>query len=187
MLSRGLRLTFVVGIAMVLFALGLHTVLKYYNAPSDVEYSLISTFAATFASTILTFFIGALLYDYQAERNEAKRDEQLRRLLAAELSEIVEGLDPANATKVRLSDGSATEAVITHLQPTVTEEAVRGGFLDPPRVEGALRLARNARLQREGLLSVVDPVTGDDRRAGARRVHTPRDRGDGGNATPDRG
>lgn len=145
MLSRGLRLTFVVGIAMVLFALGLHTVLKYYNAPSDVEYSLISTFAATFASTILTFFIGALLYDYQAERNEAKRDEQLRRLLAAELSEIVEGLDPANATKVRLSDGLATEAVITHLQPTVTEEAVRGGFLDPPRVEGALRLARNAR------------------------------------------
>ena len=137
MLSRGLSLTCVFGIVMVLFALGLHTVLKYYNAPSNAEYSLIGTFA----STILTFFIGALLYDYRAERNEAKRDEQLRWLLAAELSKIVEGLDPANARKVRLSDGSATEAVITHLQPTVTEEAVQGGFLDPPRVEGALHLA----------------------------------------------
>jgi hypothetical protein len=41
-----------------------HSAEKYYNAPAHVEYSLISTFAATFASTILTFFAGALLYDY---------------------------------------------------------------------------------------------------------------------------
>jgi hypothetical protein len=34
-----------------LFALGLHAVLKYYNAPADAEYSLTSTFAATFTST----------------------------------------------------------------------------------------------------------------------------------------
>ena len=39
----------------------------------------------------------------------------------------------------------ATEAVITHLQHTLAEEAVRGGFLDPLRTEGALRLARNTR------------------------------------------
>ncbi len=60
MLSRGLRITFVVGIALVLFALGVHIMLKYYNAPTDIiEYSL----SNAFASTILTFFIGALLYD----------------------------------------------------------------------------------------------------------------------------
>jgi hypothetical protein len=41
----------VVGILVVLFALGLHAVLKYYNAPADAEYSLTSTFAATFTST----------------------------------------------------------------------------------------------------------------------------------------
>ena len=145
MLSRGLRMSFVVGIVLVLFALGLHAVLKYYNAPTDVEYGLINTFAATFASTILAFFIGALLYDYQAERNDAKRDEQLRRLLAAELNEVLEGLSSVNAMKVSLSDGPVAEAVITHLQPTVVEEAIRGGFFDPPRMEGALRLARNMR------------------------------------------
>jgi hypothetical protein len=72
LLTRGLRLTFVLGIVMAFFALGLHAVLEYYNAAADAEYSLISTFAATLASTIVTFFIGALLYDYQAERNEAK-------------------------------------------------------------------------------------------------------------------
>ena len=50
MLTGGLRFTFVVGILVVLFALGLHAVLKYYNAPADAEYSLTSTFAATFTS-----------------------------------------------------------------------------------------------------------------------------------------
>ncbi len=142
MLSKGLRITFVVGIVLVLFALGLHVVLKYYNAPAD---DVINIFAATFASTILTFFIGALLYDYQAERTETKRDELLGRLLVAELNEIVEGLNPASAMKMRLSDNSSAEAVITHLQPTVIEEAVRGGFFDPPRTEEAVRLARNMR------------------------------------------
>ena len=33
--------------------------------------------------------------------------------------------------------------MITHLQPTVTEEAVKEDFFDPPRVEKAFRLARN--------------------------------------------
>ena len=72
MLNTGLKLTCVVGIVMVLFVLGLHAVLKYYNVPAHAEYSLISTFAATFASTTGTYFIGALLYDYQDERNEDK-------------------------------------------------------------------------------------------------------------------
>jgi hypothetical protein len=52
MLTRDLWLTFVLGIVMVLLVLGLHAVLKYYNALADAEYSLIGTFAATFASTI---------------------------------------------------------------------------------------------------------------------------------------
>src|SRR3954451_18251201 len=82
---------------------------------------------ACLLSTILTFFIGALLFDYQVERTEAKRKEQLRILLVTELAGIAEGLDLANAIKVRLSDGSA-EVVVTHIQPTVIEEAIKGGF-----------------------------------------------------------
>ncbi len=42
MLSKEFRVTFVVGIVLVLFALGLHAVLKYYNAPADVEHGLIN-------------------------------------------------------------------------------------------------------------------------------------------------
>ena len=43
----------------------LHTLLKLYNAPAGAEFDLLKGFAATFASTILTFFIGVLLFHYQ--------------------------------------------------------------------------------------------------------------------------
>ena len=98
MLSRGVRVFFGVGIVMVLFALGLHAVYRFYNAPADAEYDLLNVFAATFASTILAFFIGALLFAYQVERAEAKRNKQLRTLLATELNVIAEGLDFSNVT-----------------------------------------------------------------------------------------
>ena len=55
MFSRSLRICFGVGIVPVVFALGLHAVLKFYNAPADAEYDLLNVFAATFASTIPTF------------------------------------------------------------------------------------------------------------------------------------
>lgn len=86
MFSRSLRICFGVGIVPVVFALELHAVLKFYNAPTDAEYDLLNVFAATFASTIPTFFIGALLFNYQVERTEANRNEQLRTLPATELT-----------------------------------------------------------------------------------------------------
>ncbi len=145
MLSRGFRICFGVGIVLIVFAVGMHAVYRFYNAPADAEYDLLNVFAATFASTILAFFIGALLFDYQVGRTEAKRNEQLRMLLAAGLNEIAEGLDLANATGLHVFGGPEMKAVITHVQPTVVEEAVKGGFFGPPRVQQALRLARNMR------------------------------------------
>ena len=68
MLSRGLRVSFVVGILLVLLAIGLHTVLRLHNAPETVEFGLLNTFVATFASIILTFFAGALVADHQIEK-----------------------------------------------------------------------------------------------------------------------
>jgi hypothetical protein len=81
MLSRGFKICFGVGIVLIVFAVGMHSVYRFYNAPADAEYDLLNVFAGTFASTILAFFIGALLFDYQVERAEAKRNERLRTLL----------------------------------------------------------------------------------------------------------
>ncbi len=75
----------------------LHFVFRVYRTPTDEELEILGTFFATFASTILTVFIGALLFGYQIERTDAKRIRQLKLLLVTELSETLEALDPANA------------------------------------------------------------------------------------------
>jgi hypothetical protein len=64
-------------------------------------------------------------------------------LRVAELAEIVKGLDPLHAMKVHLSDGSPVGVVITYVQPTVIEEAIRGSFFDPSQVRRALHVTRN--------------------------------------------
>jgi len=59
-------ITFGAGILLVVLALRLHFVSRYSNAPVDAnvpagaEYGLLYVCVATFASTILTFLIGAL-------------------------------------------------------------------------------------------------------------------------------
>ena len=70
--------------------------------PAGAEYDLLNVCVATFASTILTFFIGALLSDYQLARTEARRGEQLEALRVAELDVISEGLGRVSAVGLRL-------------------------------------------------------------------------------------
>lgn len=55
MLSRGLKLIFMVGILLVVSAIVLHYVFRLYKAPTDAEFDVLGAFFATFASTILTF------------------------------------------------------------------------------------------------------------------------------------
>jgi len=87
MRSRGLRITFIVGILLAVCVVLLYFAFRIYRMPTDEELEILGTFFATFASTILTFFIGALLFDYQIERTDAKRFRQLKLLLIAELTE----------------------------------------------------------------------------------------------------
>ena len=64
---------------MVLFALGLHAVLKYYNAPADADYSQTSTFAATFTSTTFPPSLrgSALRLSGREERSQKGRAAQV--------------------------------------------------------------------------------------------------------------
>lgn len=140
MLSRGIRISLVVGILMVLIALGLHLVLKLYNAPEDVEFGLLNTFVATFASIVLSFFAGALLADYQIERDSARRMERLERLLDAELSQAIEDLEDAVPVEFQMPDGSTERVGVAPVEPLMLEEAVRNGLFDDERSAEAIRL-----------------------------------------------
>jgi uncharacterized protein (DUF58 family) len=114
MLLRDLKTCFGVGIVLVLFALGLHAVYPCSKAAADAGYVLLNVFAAALACTILTFFIGALLFAHQIVRAEAKRNEQHRTLLLAELNEIAESLNLTSATGTRLTCGPKVKVMITH-------------------------------------------------------------------------
>ena len=164
MLSRGLRIGLVVGIFLILIALGLHTVLRLYNAPEDVEFDLLNIFAATFASTVLTFFIGILVADYQIERDNARRIERLDALLEAELSDTLRELEHGTSITVHLSDGSTAEARISQVQALVLEEAIRSGFFEPPEAERAFRLLGRIRAldaKVSYLVPILSSGTGD--------------------------
>ncbi len=130
----------VVGIFLILVALGLHTVLRLYNAPEDVQFDLLNIFAATFASTILTFFVGILVADYQIEKDHARRTERLKTLLNTELAETLRELEHGTSITVRLADGSTAQAGISQVQSLVLEEAIRSGFFELPQAEEAFRL-----------------------------------------------
>lgn len=145
MLSKGIRFTFLAGIVLVLLGLGLHYLLREYNAPEGVEFSVLNLFVATFASLVLTFFTGALLYDYQTEKTKEKNESQLKGLLATELAEIQAFLSVENAVKFRLAGEDATEVVVSYLEPLFIEDAVRSGFFDPEEAAKAIRLSRNMR------------------------------------------
>jgi len=165
MLSRGLKLIFMVGILLVVSAIVLHYVFRLYKAPTDAEFDVLGTFFATFASTILTFFIGALLFDYQVEKTEAGRFKQLKLLLGVELSTTLETLDPSNAIEVQLPDNSSVEVVITHVQPVILEQAIRDGYFDPPHAEAAIRLAEKMRVygaKTSHLFSILSTQTAPD-------------------------
>jgi hypothetical protein len=145
-----------VGILLVVSAIVLHYVFRLYKAPTDAEFDVLGTFFATFASTILTFFIGALLFDYQVEKTEAGRFKQLKLLLGVELSTTLETLDP---------DNSSVEVVITHVQPVILEQAIRDGYFDLPHAEAAIRLAEKMRVygaKTSHLFSILSTQTAPD-------------------------
>lgn len=131
-------------------------------------FDLLNIFAATFASTMLTFFIGILVADYQIEKGNAHRLQRLDALLDSELFEILKELEHGTLIRVRLADGSTAEARISQIQPLVLEEAVRSGFFEPPRAEEALRLLARIRAfnaKASYLMPVVSSGRGDPDRA----------------------
>ena len=89
----------------ILLILGfvMYVVLRECNAPASIESGLIDLFVVTFASLVLTFFTGAILYDYQIEKDRTEKAQLISQLLRTELSHTPDLLDNTNATELRLA------------------------------------------------------------------------------------
>ncbi|QIN79006.1 hypothetical protein GBA65_11270 [Rubrobacter marinus] len=148
-LTRGIRFALASCAVLLVLALALYILLREYNAPQSVLFGLLDLFVVTFASLVLTFFTGALLYDYQLERAQEENARLVARLLRTELSGLLRLLDEANAVEVRLSGTGETLAVVpSRLETLILTDATRGGFFDPEGAAVAMRLLGNVAARR---------------------------------------
>jgi len=157
--TKGVRAVLIAAVTLLVLAVVLHFVLIFSKAPTYAQWGLLNSFVSTFASVILTFFVGALLFDYQVETTEARRKEQLGSLLTAELSESIEALKRTSPAEINLSDGSTVKVVVTYLQPLL-EEISRNVLLGPPHAERAFSLARKSAYTTPGLHPLILLPTG---------------------------
>lgn len=149
MLSRGLRFSLAAGAVLVVLAMALYILLREYNAPQSVLFGLLDLFVVTFASLVLTFFTGALLYDYQVERNQAEKTRLVTKLLEIELSGLLRLLDEANAVEVRLTGtGETGTVVLSRLETLILTDATREGFFDSEGAATSMRLLGNVAARR---------------------------------------
>ena len=148
-LTRGLRFSLAAGAVLLILALALYILLREYNAPQSVLFGLLDLFVVTFASLVLTFFTGALLYDYQVERSQAENARLVTRLLKTELAGLLDLLDEANAVKVRLTGTGETETVVpSRLETLILTNATREGFFDSEGAATSIRLLGNVAARR---------------------------------------
>lgn len=144
MLYRGLRFSVAAGGILLLLGFVMYVVLREYNVPRSIEFGLIDLFVVVFASLVLTFFTGAILYDYQTERDRTEKAQLVSRLLRIEMSHMLDLLDDENATKLRFASSEKTaSAVLARLKPLILPDATRDGFFDPDGATEALRLLGN--------------------------------------------
>lgn len=113
-------------------------------APSEV-WSWWHTFIATIVSVIFAVAIGIALFNYQTKIIDETRTQQLRTLLAIEISDTIKKLDSPNRLEIRLR--SYTETVLlTYIQPLILEDAVRSGLFNSLHTEKMLQLALEMRI-----------------------------------------
>lgn len=155
MFTKGVRAVLIAAVTLLVLAVVLHFVLIFGRVPIYAQWGLLNSFVSTFASVVLTFFVGALLFDYQVETTEARRKEQLGSLLAAELSESIEALKRTSPVEVNLSDGSTVKVVVTHLQPLLLEEISQNGLFGSLHTEKAFSLARKMRVYNARIVTLL--------------------------------
>jgi hypothetical protein len=120
----------------------------FYQQAPDTLPELTSTLIGTGLGAGLAAVVGVWLYDVQTRKSEDARVEQLRQALIAELYATTDRLNTTSVTRITDDEEQRPEVVLvlTHLEPTVCEEAIRSALFGH---ENTLNLTRLARLMRE--------------------------------------
>ena len=105
---------------------------------------MLSTLIGTLLGGGLTLTSGFWLYRYQSRKDENERVKNLREALIAELQATTDRLKTVRPTPVPdpTGSGQTIEVVLTHLEPTACEEAVRSGLFGHNNTATLTRLGR---------------------------------------------
>ncbi len=152
---------------LLVLALALYILPREYDASQSGGFGLVDPF--------VTFFTGAMLHDYQVERNKVERARLVARLLETELSGMLEVLHEANAVEVRPTGTKETETVVpSWLEILILTDATREGFFDSEGTVKSMRVLGNVAarrvLVRDLLLPTLLSDTPEAPRALVRRV-----------------
>ncbi len=144
MFSKGVRIGAAALAVLLASGVLMHYLFVLDDAPAAVRWGFVNILVSTFASVVLTFLGGILLFDYQRRVTATERARLLSSLLVAELSETVEVLEDRSTTMeaILFDEPTAVRVAIVHLHPSVIEEVVRGGYFETSYSERVLRLSR---------------------------------------------
>jgi hypothetical protein len=149
-----------IGIVLVCLALlGGYTYLVFVMVPQDF-WSWAHQFVATFSSVVLALAISVWLYAWQTSRATADRKRDLRVAVLIAIFDLKDLVSEDKTKTVTLPDGSEEKVVLTRMQPTIFEEAVRSGLFGASETFLLSRLSALAELYNMKTIRFLETYSG---------------------------
>ena len=113
--------------------------------PEDIL-NLLNTVIGTFLSFFIAVLAGIYLFNWQTDKSNRARAEDLNSNLAAELSDLLRILNADGAMSITLPSGHEKRVLIVFIQPLIIESAALSGLFSQLDNENLLHLARKVRM-----------------------------------------
>jgi hypothetical protein len=153
---RGRHLLISVVGAILLLAIPTgYTWFVYKNVPWEM-WAWGHQFVATFFSVAVAFAIGIWLYRLQQRWDAEGKRRQLRAALLITIFDIRDLVKDENIKTIPLPDGSEEKVLLTFLQPTIFEEAMRTGLFGAGETLTLSRMAALTQLYNNKVATLLE-------------------------------
>jgi hypothetical protein len=127
-------------LAVLLLGVALYTYQVSMRGPEELS-RWTNQLVATCLSAGLALVMGFTLYSIQRRATSADRKHELRGAILINIFDTWDKLDDRNLQYPELPDGTTEKVLLTFLQPSIFEEAIRSGLFGAPET---LSLSRQA-------------------------------------------
>jgi hypothetical protein len=153
-----LRLTFIASV----YLLVLLTVGFWRFADEQPIWDWLFEVAAAFIGTIAAVAVGVYLFNYQSQRADEKREEQLLTVLAGETQANLDTLSQAPSTLKRADGEVVGSVILVRLMFLAAEEAIRSGVFTSKETLFLSKLIANLQIHNEEVSFILSARRGLD-------------------------